>query len=84
MLDGVTGELLRQLGAAGLAGLAVLSVLIGWLIPLRSHQRELDAANKRGDEWQQAWATERARADLLASQMAEILTAVPAATREPS
>jgi hypothetical protein len=84
MLDGPAGELLGNLGASALAGLAVLSILVGWLVPLRSHKRELDAANARAEEWRTAFATERARADLLASHLADIVGAVKTVSREPT
>lgn len=41
----------QNLGPAALLGTVVLLVLFGLLVPLRTHNRELDAANKRGDEW---------------------------------
>ncbi len=84
MVDGLTGELLGKLGPAALAGLAVLLVLLGRLIPLRSHTRELAASNRRADEWKDAYYTERARGDLLASQLADILGAVKSVSREPT
>ncbi len=85
MFDGLTGQLVGGLGPTALAGLAVLLVLLGRLIPLRSHLRELAAANTRAAEWKAAWATERARADVLAGQLAHILGAVDTvSSREPT
>lgn len=37
----------------GLSILVVVSVVRGWFIPIRTHDRELAQANKRGDEWKE-------------------------------
>lgn len=84
MFDGLTGELLSGLGPTALAGLAVLLVLLGRLVPLRSHQRELDAAERRVEDWKATAQLERVRADLLAKQLAEILDALRKLSREPT
>lgn len=35
----------------GVVVFAYLAVVRGWIIPKSTHERELQAANKRGDEW---------------------------------
>jgi len=37
----------------GLAIFVVISVARGWLVPGRTHDREMLTANKRGDEWKE-------------------------------
>lgn len=81
-MDGLSGELLGALGPAALAGLAVLLVLTGRLIPLRTHQQALDAAKVRGEEWKAAFFAERDRAEVLAGHLVEILGAVKDVSRE--
>jgi hypothetical protein len=62
------------LGAVGL--LAVLAILTGRLIPLRTHEREMAREQKRGDDWHAAWQATEQRADESQGQLAEILTFV--------
>lgn len=75
-MDGVSADLVGALTPGALLGLGLLFILLGRLIPLRSHQRELDAANQRAAEWQEAYRAERARADAYGQQLAEVLGAI--------
>jgi len=38
---------------AGLVILVVVSLVRGWLVPKSTHVRELQASDKRGDEWKE-------------------------------
>lgn len=61
----------ENLSAVALLGVVVLLVLFGLLIPLRTHNRELAAANKRGDEWRDA---AKAQEQTIATQATTIHT----------
>jgi hypothetical protein len=65
-LGGLSAELLGALGPAALAGLAVLLVLLGRLIPRSMHDQIVADKDK-------TIAVERQRADLLLQQNAELL-----------
>lgn len=43
----------RDIGAVAIVALVVLMILTGRLVPKATHERELAASNKRGDEWKQ-------------------------------
>lgn len=62
------------LGTVGL--LAILAILTGRLIPLRSHEREMAREQKRGDDWHAAWQATDQRADEVQGQLTEILSFV--------
>jgi hypothetical protein len=81
-MDGVSVDVLGALTPGALLGLGLLFILIGRLIPLRSHLRELDAANRRALEWQEAYRAECARADSYAQQLAEVLGVIRRFDRE--
>lgn len=70
-LDTVVKLAGQNLGPAALLGTVVLLVLFGLLIPLRTHNRELAAANKRGDEWRD---TAKAQEQTIATQASTIHT----------
>lgn len=70
-------------GPAAIAAAAVLGVLFGWLVPLRTHKRELARTDKElADKdaqiktWQDAWRLSDARADLISEQNAKLLVGV--------
>ena len=67
----------------GLIGVLIyigLSIGRGWWVPKTSHERELAAANKRGDEWKE---TADLRGKLISEQSAQITTLVEA-TKTPA
>ncbi|ACY35934.1 hypothetical protein CMP1-38 [Clavibacter phage CMP1] len=53
----------------GLAVFAVVSVIRGWFIPGRTHDREMATEKRRGDEWKES-------AQAVAAQNAEFLKAI--------
>lgn len=60
VLSFFANPVVRDIGAVGLVVLIVLLILTGRLIPKSTHERELEAAEKRtsdavarGDEWKQ-------------------------------
>jgi hypothetical protein len=70
MLEGLPANLLSNLGAVSILGVAVLGVLRGWLVPGKSldamlavHRERLDQERARGDEWKATAHTAIARAD---------------------
>lgn len=70
MLEGLNPG---QLGAGGVVVLVVLLVIFGMLVPVRTLNRELEQANKRGDDWKAAYDASDARADAQAVQIGELL-----------
>lgn len=73
---GIPGATLVQGGLGGLGLLAILLVLTGRLIPLRTHEREMAREQKRGDDWHSAWESTEARAEERDGQLGEILAIV--------
>jgi hypothetical protein len=54
---------IRDIGAIGILVIVVLMILLGRLVPIGTHRRELAAANKATDEWREAHRlSEEARA----------------------
>jgi hypothetical protein len=53
----------------GLAVFAVVSVMRGWFIPGRTHDREMATEKRRGDEWKES-------AQAAAAQNADFLKAI--------
>lgn len=82
MLSFFANPVVRDIGAVGLVALVVLMILTGRLIPKSTHDRELEAADKRtadavrrGDEWKQtAKATEEVNA-IVRAQNTELIDA---------
>lgn len=70
MIDWLPTDFLAQWG---LAGLVLLAVLFGRLIPRSTHERELAQAAARGDEWRDIAQRQDARNDLLTAQVGELL-----------
>lgn len=72
---------LTPIGALlGMLVFLFLGLARGWVIPKVSHERELAAANKRGDEWKE---TADLRGKLISEQSAQITTLVEA-TKTPA
>lgn len=80
VLSFFANPVVRDIGAVGLVVLVVLMILTGRLIPKPTHERELEAAEKRtadavarGDEWKQtAKATEEVSA-VVRAQNSELI-----------
>jgi hypothetical protein len=68
--------------AIALLAATVWLVFTGRLIPRRVHERALQAEEKRGDGWKDAYLAEVARGDVRDQQMTEILTFVRRSPRE--
>ena len=63
---------LTPIGAfLGVVVFVTVSVLRGWVIPKSSHEREIAAANKRGDEWKETALESRTLNAELAAQLAK-------------
>ena len=73
-----TAELWIQGGA--LAALVLVLVMLirytasGKIVPLTTHERELAAATKRGDDYKTAWEKADARADEYQQMFKQLLT----------
>lgn len=82
VLSFFANPVVRDIGAVGLVALVVLMILTGRLIPKSTHERELEAAEKRtadavarGDEWKQtAKNTEEVNA-VVRAQNSELIEA---------
>lgn len=82
VLSFFANPVVRDIGAVGLVALVVLMILTGRLIPKSTHDRELEAAEKRtsdavarGDEWKHtAKATEEVNA-IVRAQNSELIDA---------
>lgn len=59
----------------GMVVFLFLSLARGWLIPKASHERELAASNKRGDEWKETALHTRALNAEFAKQNSELTEA---------
>lgn len=53
------GALAVQGGPWGLVGFGVLSLMRGWLIPARTHDRIVTLINQRAEDYKAAYETER-------------------------
>lgn len=70
MIDGI------PLSITDLSGWAVVAIIVVMLVTGRGGialRREVDAEKARADLWQTAWGTERARNDVVFSQLSEVL-----------
>ncbi len=70
----------RDIGAVAIVALVVLMILTGRLLPRSTHESQLAAANRRGDEWKE---TADLRGKLITEQSAQITTLVEA-TKTPA
>jgi hypothetical protein len=70
----VTGIDPGWLSTASLLGLAVLSVLRGWLVPARWVDRALSKLEADNAYWRSAYERERDRADVAAQQVDTLTT----------
>jgi hypothetical protein len=59
--------------AWGPFGVLVLLMMFGLLVPVRTHNRELEQANRRGDDWKAAFDAADARNDAQQEQIGELL-----------
>lgn len=59
----------------GMVVFLFLGLARGWVIPKESHERELAAANKRGDEWKETALNTRTLNAELAKQNSELTEA---------
>jgi hypothetical protein len=75
-LLGIPAATLVQGGLGSFGILAILLILTGRLIPIRTHEREMAREQQRGDDWHAAWQATEQRADEQQGQLAEILMAV--------
>lgn len=75
-LLGIPAATIVQGGLGSFGLLSMLLILTGRLIPIRTHDREVARADKRGDDWHAAYQAEAARADEFSGQLGEILSAV--------
>lgn len=75
-LLGIPATTIVQGGLGTFGLLSMLLILTGRLIPIRTHDREMSAEAKRGDDWRAAYQAESARADEVSGQLAQILSAV--------
>jgi hypothetical protein len=66
----------RDIGAVSLLVIVVTMILTGRLVPSWTHRRELDSANKRGDEHKQASDKKDEAIQLLLQQNATLLAGV--------
>lgn len=60
----------------GPTGLVVVLIVLGWLIPRRTHERELRDKDHQIKTWEEAWRASDARADLLTEQNTKLLVGV--------
>lgn len=74
-----------QLGAVGLLGVVVMAILVGRLVPRSATRSLLEQAELRvqlaehnAERWQAAAEASDKRADLLAQQLGEVLSAMRA------
>lgn len=78
-LFGLPSGFVIQGGAVGLLAFLITfvfnKIVNGTLIPARSLERELNAANQRAQEWKAAWEAEVARGEVRDEQFGELLTA---------
>jgi hypothetical protein len=79
-LFGIPGTVLVQGGAVGILTFVVLAIVLGKLHPDRTldriekvHDKELAAANSRGDEWKARGDAQERRNEVQAQQLAELL-----------
>jgi uncharacterized ion transporter superfamily protein YfcC len=47
----------RDIAYATILTAVIVMIIVGWLIPKRTHEKMLAAANQRGDEWKEAAGT---------------------------
>ncbi|WP_404474861.1 hypothetical protein [Microbacterium aerolatum] len=70
----------RDIGAVAIVALVVMMILTGRLLPRSTHESQLAAANKRGDEWKE---TADMRGDLIQTLTAQNSTLIEA-TKTPA
>lgn len=75
-----TNAAIQNLSAAAVLVLVVLMILTGRLLPRSTHESQLAAANKRGDEWKE---TADMRGDLIQTLAAQNSTLIEA-TKTPA
>ncbi|HET9866434.1 MAG TPA: hypothetical protein VFQ06_04010 [Nitrospira sp.] len=77
-LFGLPSGFVIQGGAVGLLAFVLMfvfqKIVGGSLIPAKSLDRELAAANKRADEWKGAWEAEVQRGEVRDQQFGELLS----------
>lgn len=81
-LLGIPAATIVQGGLGTFGLLAILAILTGRLIPIRTHEREMAREQQRGDDWHAAWQATEQRADEHQEQLTEILMFVR--TRPPA
>jgi len=60
---------IRDVAYAAILTAVIVMIIIGWLIPKRTHEKMLAAANQRGDEWKEAAGTWETVAQEQSSQL---------------
>lgn len=80
VLSFIVNPAVRDIGAVAIVTLVVLMLLTGRLIPRLTHEREIAAANKRGDEWKETALKGR---ELIEQQSAQ-LTKFADASKTPA
>jgi hypothetical protein len=80
-LAGLPVAMLIERGGWGVVLLFVLMGAVGWIIPLRTHTRELNREIKRGDDLKEALDNAQRAHEIESQQMAEILSFVRTASR---
>lgn len=66
---------------AGLLGLCIASILLGWLIPLRQHREQIAYWKQRGDDWKTVSEAQDARNDLMLEYLQKLLPYAETADR---
>lgn len=79
-LFGIPGTVIVQGGAVAVLLIAVLGILTGRIVPVRTVDRldkvyadQIEKEKARGDEWRAAAQAQDARNDLLSQQVAQLL-----------
>lgn len=85
--SGVTDILGVPLGQLTLSGIALAAIALlvtglfrGWVIPKGTHERELDQANQRAEDYKEALAISEKRGDVLEQigvSVTKLLDAIP-------